>query len=289
MVLDDEEIGGFLVAFSAICFSTLPILGKLGFSSGLNNSTLLAFRFVIASIFIWPYLYFEENFRLLKGKELLLAFGLGGIGFTLTSGLYFIGLEYITAGLASIVFYTYPVFVVLISVFKLGERITRWTVISLGLALIGIVLIARVDPAGADLRGVVLVLSASLGYSVYMGVSRNTLLTVDPRILSAHIIPFSALSFLVIGLVFDSLVMPGSLNSWLILVSIALFSTTIPIFTFFSGLSKIDASKASIVSTIEPPATVLMGVIILGEQINVVTVFGGALILFGVILVHLKN
>ncbi len=288
MDLDDKEIGVFLVVLSAVGFSTLPIFGKLGYSTGLNNSTLLAFRFMFATVFIWPFLFFRGNVRVLRGKELFLAVGLGSVGFALTSGLYFWGLGYITAGLASIILYTYPVFVVLISVFKLGESINRWTVVSLLLALVGIVLIARVDPAGADLRGVVLLLGASVFYSIYITVSRSTLLTVDSRVLSAHVIPFSFLTFLGFGLFSGRLYVPGNLNSWFVLVGIGVFSTAIPIFSFFTGLSKIGASRASIVSTIEPPITVLMGVVILNEVINLTTVFGGALILLGVSIIETK-
>ncbi len=288
MGFDENELGLILVTLSAVGFSTLAILSKLAFENGLNVVTVLTFRFVLSSILVWSILFFQKNLRILKGASLVVAIGLGGLGYASMSGFYLWGLNFITAGLASIILYTYPVFVVLISIFKLDERITRWTIVSLILTLTGIIFIARVDPAGADLRGVILVLSASLVYSTYITISRNTLFTVDSRVLTAHVLPSAAVSFLLFGMFTDQLMVPGSLDGWFVVLGIAVIATAIPIFAFFSGLSRIGASRASIISTIEPPITVFLGVIILGEQLTFNIIFGGILILTGVIIVQIK-
>ena len=281
-----DRFGTALVVVSALGFGTLGIFGKLAASAGLSIPTVLAFRFLIATVFVWGWLAVRGDFRVLSGRSLVVGIGLGSLGYATVSALYFLALEFLTAGLTGILFYTYPLFVVALAVGVLGEAVTPRTVAALVLALAGVGLITGADPVGVDPRGVLVIVAGAVIYAAYIVVSRRALTAVDSRTLTAHVLPASAVSFVVFGSATGQLSVPTGLDSWLIVVAIAVFATAVPIFTFFAGMSRIGASEASIVSTIEPAGTLALGALVLGEPVTAVTLLGGVLVVTGVVLVE---
>ncbi|MXV60871.1 EamA family transporter [Natronorubrum sp. JWXQ-INN-674] len=282
----DEHVGIALILVSAIGFGTLGIFGIYAQRAALSIPTVLVFRFLLAGALIWVFLAWRGELTILSGRPLLIAVALGGIGYTAQSGLYFLGLEFMTAGLVAIVLYTYPAFVVVLAVATIGERLSRPMVGALCLAFAGIVLVTGANPAGASLAGVVIVLGAALAYACYITGSRAVLETVDPMVLTAYVLPAAGVSCVVIGTATGQLAVPTTPSAWTILLCIAVFATAVPVVTFFAGLKYIGASRASIVSTAEPPVTVVLGAALFSEPVTATTVIGGALILAGVIVLE---
>ncbi|WP_128478276.1 DMT family transporter [Halorussus pelagicus] len=281
-----DRAGTALVLVSAAGFGTLGVLGELAADAGLSIPTVLAFRFLLATLVVWLVLGARGRLHLLEGRALAVGVALGAVGYAAMSGLFFWGLEFMTAGLVGIVLYTYPVFVVGAAAVRLDEPVTRRTVASLGTALAGVALVTGADPAGADPRGIAVVLAAAVVYAGYITASRSALATVDPQVLTAHVLPGAAASYLVVGTATGRLATPATDYEWALVAAIAVVATALPIFTFFAGLRRIGASNASIVSTAEPVITLLLGAAVLGEPITPATVVGGALVLGGVLLVQ---
>ncbi|ELY40672.1 DMT family transporter [Natronorubrum sulfidifaciens] len=287
--MDDETIGIVFVLISAVGFGTLGIFGVLAAEEGLSIPAVLALRFSIATVVVWTILRIRGRFRLLTGRTLAIALALGGIGYATQSGLYFFGLEFMTAGMVAIVLYTYPAFVVCIVAITNPERVTRHLLIALSLSVAGVALITGADPAGVDPRGIAIVLGAALAYSLYIVVSQQALVTVDAELLTAFVLPAAAVTFVVFGAGTDTLTMPATVTAWGVTVAIAVVATVIPVLTFFAGIAKIGASRASVISTAEPAVTVALGALLLGEPVTIVTVVGGTLVITGVILIQRES
>ncbi|MFP9190293.1 EamA family transporter [Natrialbaceae archaeon A-CW1-1] len=287
--MDDETVGIALVLTSAIGFGTLGIFGVLAADEGLSIPTVLALRFSLAAVAVWAVLWYRGRFRLLRGRLLAVAFALGAVGYATQSGLYFLGLEFMTAGMVAIVLYTYPAFVVCLVGLTNPDRVTKIVLFALGLSIGGVALITGADPAGADPRGIVVVLGAALAYSLYIVVSQRALTSVDAETLTAFVLPAAAISFVVFGIGTNTLALPGSVTGWGVVLAIALVATVVPVLTFFAGLSRVGASRASIISTAEPGVTVALGALVLHEPVTGVTVLGGTLVITGVVLIHLEG
>lgn len=283
-----DRTGIALVLVSAAGFGTLGIFGKLAAAVGLTIPTLLFFRFLLASVVVWSLLAARGRLVRLRGRDLAVGLGLGAFGYAVMSGLYFWGLSFMTAGIAGIVLFTYPVFVVALAVLVLDERITRRTALALALTLLGVVLITGADPARADPRGIAVVLAAAVVYASYITVSRIALTTVPADRLTAHVLPAAGATYLVVGTARDALAVPATGYEWGLVVAIAVVATALPIFTFFAGIARIGASRASIVSTTEPVVTLLLGAAVLDEPVTLATAAGGALVLVGVLLVQVE-
>lgn len=284
--LDSERTGLMLVFLSAVGFGTLGIFGIYAQRAALSIPTVLVFRFLFATIVVWAFLAWRGRLALLHGRALLIALGLGAFGYATQSGLYFVGLEFMTAGMVAIVLYTYPVFVVILAVALIGERVSRSMLIALCFALGGIALVTGATPAGASLVGVLVVLGAALAYAAYITLSRAMLMTIDPIVLTAHVLPAAGTSFVVIGAAGGDLTIPQTVSAWTILLFLGVFATAIPVVAFFAGLKRIGASRAGIISTAEPPVTVALGAVLFAEPVTMATVIGGILILIGVMILE---
>ncbi|NIC00344.1 DMT family transporter [Halobacterium sp. R2-5] len=284
--VSEDTAGVALVCLSAVCFGLLGIFGVYAQQAGLSVPTLLAGRFAVASVVVWALLAATGRARLLRGRALAAGLALGGLGYAAMNGLYFYGLEFMTAGMVAIVLYTYPAFVVVLALLVVGERITRTTVLALALSLGGVALAVGANAAGASVPGVLVVLGASVAYAAYITVSRQLLRDTDPVVLTAHVVPAAGVSFAGFGLATGTLAVPSTPSAWAVVAGIAILSTVIPVFAFFAGLQRIGASRSSIVSTVEPPTTVAFGALLFGEPVTVVTVAGGAMVLAAVVILN---
>lgn len=283
--MDDTRLGAVLVLCSAAGFGTLGVLGIVAGDAGLSIPTILSWRFGVATVLVWTVFGVRGEIQLLRGRALAVAVGLGSAGYAAVSGLYFVGLEFMTAGMAGIVLYTYPAFVLVLAAAFLGEPIGRRRLAALAVTLGGVALITGADPAAADPRGIAVVLLAAGLYAGYITTSRTALEDVTPSTLTAHVMPAAAGTFLIVGAATDTLGVPSGALAWGSVLAIAVFATAFPIFAFFAGLSRIGAGPASILSTVEPAATVVLGAVFLDEPVGPAVVAGGSLVIVGVVLV----
>ncbi|MFW6384194.1 MAG: DMT family transporter [Halodesulfurarchaeum sp.] len=281
--------GVLLALVSALGFGTLAIFGRLSAIVGLELSSLLAFRFGLATPLVWLPLVLREDLELLGGRDLGIALLLGAGGYATMSFLFLTGVNRIGAGLGAIVLYVYPAMVVLLAALFLEERITRLTVVAVALAIGGVALVVTGQPATVDLGGILTVLLAATVYAGYITVSGTILDRVAATVLTAHVVPAAALTFLVHGLLTRSMQVPATPSQWGVALGIAVFATAVPILTFFAAVTHIGASRTSIVSTLEPVFTVLLGALLLGETLSPIAALGGAVVLAGVFLVQYER
>jgi drug/metabolite transporter (DMT)-like permease len=73
---------------------------------------------------------------------------------------------------------------------------------------------------------------------------------------------------------------------WVSGILLGIVATAIPVFAFLVGLSRIRATRASILMTSEPVVAVLLSSALLGDPIGWVTVVGGVLVVGATVLIH---
>ncbi|ELY37888.1 DMT family transporter [Natronorubrum tibetense] len=289
--MDERTVGTVCVLASAVGFGATGIFGTLASDIGLSIPTVLVFRFVIAAAVLWLLLALRGRARLLTGATLGQATVLGVAGFGAMSGFYFWGLEYLTAGLVAIVLYTYPAIIVVVTIVMNPNRVSRTLVAALCLSLGGVGLIVGADPAGADPRGVLIVFCGAVSYAGYVIGSERVLESVDPELLTAHVLPAAGVAFLTIGVAMDAFAVPSAseTTAWGVLTALSILSTAVPILLLYAGLPRLGASRAGIVSTAEPAVAVVLGAAILSESVTATTVLGGGLVVVGVLLIHRRT
>jgi drug/metabolite transporter (DMT)-like permease len=207
---------------------------------------------------------------------------MGGIGYVGQALSYFTALTLIPAGLVALLLYLYPAIVTILAVIILKERISKWKIIALVIALGGTVL--TIGPtAGGQFLGVVFGLGAAFVYSIYIlvgskitkqvtAIQSSTVVIVSAAIVSAGLVTVKGPAF------------PETASGWASVIAIALISTVLAIVTFFAGLERVGPTNASTLSTVEPAVTVGLAAMVLGETISLFRIIGGMMIILAVVI-----
>jgi len=287
---------GFAVALvSAVSFSTLGIFAKMLYALGFSVASALAWRFVIASLFLWAVVYVRMRFRKAPPAtedksaartRFLRVFLLGLIGFAPQAGLFFLTVKILDPGITSLLLYLYPSFVFFISFLLKRQKPGRVQSFALLLSLAGCVL--TFWQAGSyPLVGLVLGVVVAVSYAVYLVAGESILQNVDSLWATAVIMTAAALVYLCISIGSGTFFVPGSLKQIFLLICIALLATDLPIVTLFVAMQRIGARDTSIISTVEPVCTNILSAILFGEVMTGRRILGGSLILAGVVILNL--
>jgi len=270
----------FLVLLSAVGFGSMALFAKLAYAEGVGTDMLLAWRFVLATAFLAPLVWWQR-IPLPRGRTLA-GFILMGALYTAQAQSFFTALRHASSGLVGLLLYAYPVLVALLAAALGWERLDRRTMVLLAAAVGGLCVMLGGRLEGEPI-GIAFGLLAAAIYAVYILLGGK---------LTAGVHPLSAtLAVLGSAAVFNGMLAAGSGDAlpqgapaWLAIVAIALFSTVLAIGCFLAGIKHVGPAQASIISTFEPIVTLVLGVALLRESVSASQLAGGALVLGAVIL-----
>ncbi|HBA86516.1 MAG TPA: EamA family transporter [Geobacter sp.] len=279
--------GAWYIVASAAGFATLGILIKSAFAGGANITTILAGRFLIAGLFLVVYLKARGiPFRVDRRTAISLTL-MGAIGYGGMSMLFANAIHYLPASLTAMLLYTYPALVTVLALLVGDERFNPAKGIALVVCTVGLVLLLGASFEGVRLEGVLSALGAASIYSCYIIIGNRILKNLDPMVTSLWVCTTAGLAFLLYGLATGELIYSMSPSGWLSILGIAMLPTLIGVIGFFAGLRLIGATNASIISMLEPLITVVLSALLLGERITPLQGFGGAVLLFGGLVLQL--
>ncbi len=266
---------------ASVLWGFAGILAKM--ITGMSAQSIIFYRVAFASIIFFIALLISGNLNTIKlrdKKVYLMLFALLQVSTMLT---YFISILNASVSVAVLLLYTAPVYVTVFSPWLLKEKPTKKGIIALVLSIAGILLI--VDPGKLDFQtysvGIFAGIAAGIAYAFQIMTSKYLSSTYSGYtqafwgfiIAMLILFPVSSVS---LNVVFTNI-------NYLLLL--AIFPTILAVSLYFNGLKKVKASSASILGLIEPVSAVILAVLILGEQISALQIFGGALILAGAALV----
>ncbi|AVF42635.1 EamA family transporter [Pandoraea apista] len=276
--------GVALIAVSASAFGAMAIFARAAAASGADIFAMLLFRFFIAAILLLVWCRLQRVRFPARRRALGIAL-MGGVGYVGQSLCFFGALQYAQASLVALLLYLYPVFVTILAAIFLHERLTPVKLGALLLCSLGTAL--TVGGGHGQPLGMALAVAAALIYSGYIVVGARLTKGVDARATATLVCLAATVSFGAMAAVRMSqglpLQWPAGAGGWAALVAIAVCSTVIAILTFFAGLQRLGAGRASMLSTLEPVVTVLLAAMLLGETLSAAQLGGGVLILAGVV------
>ncbi len=273
-------IGIALIIISAASFGTLAIFGLYAYANGIDTFTLLFLRFTISAIVMGGLLVLRRE-SLPGGKVLLQLIVMGAIGYVGQSFSYFTAIKYASPGLVALLLYLYPAFVAVLSSLLLHEKIGRLKTIAIAIALTGTAF--TVNPESGQLLGILLAISAAVIYSGYILVGTQVMKKVT-ALQSTTIIFASAGTIYGLVIAVNGAHFPSNLNGWAVITGTVIIATIIPVTTFLIGLKRIGPTNASMLSTLEPVVTVILSAVLFHDALKPITLLGGGMILFAVIL-----
>lgn len=273
--LKDYRNGFMLVVIAAISYGLQPFFAYFAYMDGANPVGLLIARFIIAAIVMLCFLKIKK-IRLPRNKPLLQSM-LIGVGYAGAALGYYNASHTTSVSLAVILMFSFPAFVTLYSILFLRESATVGRMVSMILAMFGVILAAGIELRG-DLKGILWALFAAISYGTAIIYGSHSV-KPDSPLASACTVLFGCVLTLAIAGLFQHISLPQSASGWSAILGLALFATILPIATFISGSPRIGAANASTLSTLEPVVAVLIAVSLIGEQLNLSIYIGGLMVL----------
>jgi drug/metabolite transporter (DMT)-like permease len=278
-------LGFFLIILSAAAFGTLAIFARWANEAGADGVTTLFFRFALSAAVMVSVLFIRRE-AWPRGGDLGRLILMGGAGYFGQSLCYITAIQYAPAGLVALLLYLYPIFVTILSVIFLKEKLTRTKIIALALASLGTALTVAPEEGtagGQQWIGIGLAVLAAAIYSVYILVGTQVMKRVSVVQSSSVIMTSAAVSF-GLAMAVNGPQLPTAVSGWAAILAIVIVSTLLPILLFLDGLNRIGPVNASMLSTLEPVVTVLLAVWLLNETLRPISLVGGALILAAVLI-----
>lgn len=275
-----------LIVLSAVGFGSISVLTLLITRAGLPLVTAMAWRYVLASVLLGILANLSQLKSIPRFKTVRLVL-IGGIGQATITYLSLYALEYIPVGPLAFLFYTYPAWVALFAAVRRTERLTLVRVTALTLALIGVTVMVGA-PSAEKLHptGVALALGSALLYTVYLPALEHVQIGV-PAMLSAFLLVVGAgISFILAALFTGNLQVPAGAALWVNIFLLSLVSTVIAFSALIKGLAVLGPVRTSIIATVEPFFTAILGALVLRDRLTPTTLIGGALIAAAVLLIQ---
>jgi drug/metabolite transporter (DMT)-like permease len=269
-------LGIALAALSALGFSTLGPFALLVYSGGFQPQQALAWRFTVAAVSLWGFLAASGRLKRARG-EFRRAFLLGVFGFAPQAGLYFLTVRFLKPGIASLLLYLYPAFVILFSALFLKSKPKAFQLLSLAVALAGCAL-AFWEPGAYPVEGIALGVALALAYGAYLVAAQRVLEGIDPIFSTACIMLAAAIAYWIASAATGACRLPSRIEDVAGIAGLAYAASILPIVTLFASIRAVGAATASLVSTVEPVLTILISAVFLGERLGYAQLAGGALV-----------
>ncbi|MDP9382512.1 MAG: DMT family transporter [Chloroflexota bacterium] len=256
---------------------------------GYTPGHLTLLRFLVASVVIAGY-GLVMRLRLPRSRDLPSIALAGFLGITIYHTTLNYGEVTVTAGSASLLVNTAPVFTALLATGFLGERLRRWGWAGIAVSFLGAALIGFGESAGLDFDpGALLLIASALSFSLYAILQRPYLSRYTPIEFTACAIWAGTLPLLAYlpGIARD--VRSAPLEATLAVVYLGVFPSAVAYITWARVLSRMPASSAASFLYLVSPLTIPIAWAWLGEVPSAVSLVGGVLALLGVVIVNTRG
>ena len=264
--------GSFL--FNAILIREL---GPLSVSLG---------RVGVAAIGCWAYLLvtkvpLPKDWRIYAGLTLL-----GIINFSVPFALFPLAQGQVNVGVAGIVNALTPIMVVIVSQFwPGGEKATPAKSIGVAIAFGGVALIAlpAVQKGGqSELWAIGLMILATFLYGIALNYTRS-FKHLNPSFIATIALTGATFALLPFVLIVEGVPQIQKAESWGALFYIGFIATTFTFLVMYRILERVGATNMSTTTFVAPISAILLGFIVLGENILPIHVAGMAVIFVGIL------
>ncbi len=271
---------------AAVLWGIIGLWNRRMTAAGMSTFSIVAVRNFGGMVLLGLFFAVRDRsvFRV-ERKHLKYFFGTGVLSVGMNSVCYFSCQRLSSLAVASVLMYTAPSFVVLLSAVLWKEPITKKKVLALVLTLLGCACVCGLfsGDLSVTFAGVLFGFASGFFYSLYSIFGRYALEHYGSMTVTVWSFLFAGPASLVLLRPAETVRAFGSDPSlWLTLLALVVFSTAAPYILYTWGLARIEPGRASIIASFEPVAATLAGVLAFGEPLEALSVLGIGLVLAGV-------
>lgn len=274
----------------------------------LGPFTFLFYRFSLALVFALPLYGLYLRRHPIRRSDLLPLSILGLMATTINLSLIFLGFARTTALDGTLLGAVTPIFIVILGVFYLHEKITRREAVGLAVVIIGSAitliqpLLAGQALAKQNILGNFLILISGIEWAIFVLFSKKNFSHYPPLLITLHSSIIAFITFLPLAILenpnwlnFEKIKESFNLTHNLIfeptfwgVFYMAVFSYLAAYWLYEYGMSKIEISEASIFSYLQPIFAAPVAIIFLHEALTAPFLIGAGIIGIGVVLSEYK-
>jgi DME family drug/metabolite transporter len=186
-----------------------------------------------------------------------------------------------------------PLFIAILAVQYLKEKLTIKVYLALGLGTVGTALFVANPQTSATQNatfffGTGLALAAGLSYAIHVIIAKASVINCEPIQLVTF--DFMVAAFLLTPTLFFEPTLTHSVEiGWPFLLYLGLIPTGLAYTFYFVGLRHTSATVAGIAVLLEPLTATLLGTLFFNEPMGLINKFGALLVLVAIILLTIKQ
>jgi drug/metabolite transporter, DME family len=291
--------GYVYIASAALFWGIAATLGRAAFTGRLPGLTLSAIdplilsqsRTTLSLLVLLPILLLRRGGPALRvpGRDLLRFLLIGVLGVAASNYLYYLAIQRTNVATAIILQYTAPVWVLLYTVLRGGQRPSWRRSAAVGLAVVGCVLAVGFVGSGAlslDPVGVIAALLAAFSFAFYNVGGHSVLERYDRWNVLLWVLASAAAFWMFINPPWKIVAAHYTRGQWGFMLIFSLLSVLGPFSCYFAGLQHLEPTRAVVASCLEPVFSIVIAAIALGELLRPLQTLGIMVVLVAIVLIQ---
>lgn len=279
------------VLAASLLYGIMPVFVKELLREGMSSECIVAWRFgtalMICAVIVWAKGYPVK----ISPKQAVTSAAAGILGFGLTASLLAASYSSISVGLATMLHFSYPLFVLLYECVIEHKKIGALRMISVIFIASGLVLMIDLSASSENVwKGTLCALLSGVSYAYYVLTNRKSSLAQMNSFSSMlYILLFGSAFFIGKAMIRDSFFPPPTLRSWVLAVSLGFFCTVLALYLLIYGIRSLGASNAALLNVAEPLTSLLAGMIVYQDALDWKTGSGCILVITAVALISING
>lgn len=291
--MNKKKTAVLFVILAACMWGTLGVTVRVLSAFGFSSIQMVVARLSVSAVLLGAYLLITDRSKLrIEAKDIKWFIGTGIFSMLFFNTCYCITVSMTSLSVAAVLLYTSPIFVALFSIPVFKEKLTIRKGAAILFSVAGCTLVSGVlneSTGGIPAKGLVFGIFAALGYALY-GILAKMLVK------KYHALTILLYTFFMAGtggvfagdikgiahiIVKQPMAVPA-------VIVIALICSVIPYILYTNALKYIEASKVSVIASMEPVVATILGVILFGEKVSFTGMIGIVCVLSAIGILNLE-
>jgi drug/metabolite transporter, DME family len=285
--------GYCFVMVAAMLWAVSGSAAKFLFHQGVSPFQLVQLRITLAAVVLFFCLSFKNKSLLHIAKGDLFYFMVLGIcGMAAVQFTYLFAISKIHVAAAILLQYMAPIFIALFSVIFAREKLKGSTLAAIAMATAGCWLVVgayNLNVLSMNMAGILSGIASAIAFAWYSVHGEYGMRKYNPWTVLFYAILFAAMLWNVLHPPLEAFFHARSPLEWWWIFYIAIFGTVLPFGLYLEGVNLIRATRSSITGMLEPITAGVLSYIFLNEALEPLQLAGGALVIFAIILLQLRQ
>ena len=274
------------LTFCVMVWGSNFVFGKM-LVQDFSPALLTMLRLLFIVLFLIGLSSYKKHFKRVNKSDLLVVFFLGVIGVFINQWSFFVGLQTADPTTSALILATTPILTSVLAAIFLKEKLTIRMLMGSIVAIIGIYFVVtkgNLSSLHID-KGLLWIVITMITFAIMIIMTRLLSNRIDPLTITLYSNVVGLIVSIPFAFLLDTPVHVSSdMSDWFFLIGTAVVVHGIANLIWNQNIRHVDASKASILSNLEPFVAMIMGLILLYKPITGAEIVGSLFIVGGVVL-----